>query len=157
MTLCGILLLADAYVIDEHFVRELCVVDIKAGPVSSDCDIQQKEEWLVEFFGVAFIVFNQDFMVHEVVDEHADVLFVPCEFVCVELRDVELEFLVAVIAGVVPIGRVFGAICPVVCTVDFVLGVDGFDDVDFAAGGPSDCVEVFAEHPEGGPNSLAGR
>ena len=43
------------------------------------------------------------------------------------------------------------------CAVDFVLGVDGFDDVNFAAGGPSDSVEVFTEHPECRPDSLACR
>ena len=96
-------------------------------------------------------------MVHEVIDEHADVFLVPREFVRVELRNVEFKFLIAVIAGVIAVGRVFGAVCPVVCTVDFVFAIDCFDDVYFAAGGPSDCVEVFAEHPECRPDSLAGR
>ena len=43
-----------------------------------------------------------------------------------------------------------------VCAIDNVLAVDGFDDVDFAAGRPTDGVDVFAEHPKGGPDSLAG-
>ena len=96
-------------------------------------------------------------MVHEVIDEHADVLLVPREFVRVKLRDVEFEFLVAVVASVVAVGSVFGTVSPVVCSVDFVFTVDRFDDVDFTAGGPSDGIEVLAEHPECWPDSLAGR
>ena len=95
-------------------------------------------------------------MIHEIIDEHADVLFVPREFICVELGDVQFVFLLAVVAGVVAVGSVFGTVCPMVCAIDNVLAVDGFDDIDFAAGGPSGGVEVFAEHPEGGPDSLAG-
>ena len=96
-------------------------------------------------------------MIHEIIDEHADVLFVPREFICVELGDVQFVFLLAVVAGVVAVGSVFGTVCPMVCAIDNVLAVDGFDDIDFAAGGPSGGVEVFAEHPEGGPNSFACR
>ena len=96
-------------------------------------------------------------MVHEIIDEHANVLFVPREFVRVELRDVHFVLLVAVIAGVVSVCRVFGTVRPVVCAIDDVFAVDGFDDVDFAAAGPSDFVEVLAEHPERRPDSLADR
>ena len=96
-------------------------------------------------------------MVHEIIDEHADVFFVPREFVRVELRDVHFMLLVAVVAGVVAVSRVFGTVRPVVCAVDDVFAIDGFDDVYFAACGPADGVEVFAEHPEGRPDSLACR
>jgi len=94
-------------------------------------------------------------VVHEVIDEHADVLFVPREFIRVELRDVHFVLLVAVVPGVVSVCRVFGTVGPVVRAIDDVFAVDGFDDVDFAAGGPPDGVEVFAEHPECGPDSFA--
>ena len=96
-------------------------------------------------------------MVHEIIDEHADVLFVPREFICVELGDVQFVFLFAVIAGVVAVGGVFGTVCPMVCAIDNVFAVNGFDDVDFAASGPAGGVEVFAEHPEGGPNAFTCR
>ena len=74
-----------------------------------------------------------------------------------ELRDVYFMLLVAVVAGVVAVGRVFCAVRPVVCAVDDVFAIDGFDDIDFATSGPADGIEVFAEHPEGGPDSLACR
>ena len=94
-------------------------------------------------------------MIHEIIDEHADVFLVPCEFVRVELRDIEFIFLVAIIAGIVAVRGVFGTVRPVVGTVNFVFCVDCFDDVDFTAGGPSDGVEVFTEHPECRPDSFA--
>ena len=72
-------------------------------------------------------------MVHEVIHKHADVLFVPCEFVIVELRDIEFKFLVAVAAGVVAVGGVLAAVSPMVGAVDDVFAVHCFDDVDFAA------------------------
>ena len=96
-------------------------------------------------------------MVHEIIDEHADVFFIPREFVRVELRDVHFMLLVTVVAGVVAVSREFGTVRPVVCAVDDVFAIDGFDDVYFAACGPADGVEVFAEHPEGRPDSLACR
>ena len=60
-------------------------------------------------------------------------------------------------SSVVAVSCVFGTVCPVICSVYFVLAVDCFDNVDFAAGGPSNGVEIFSEHPEGGPNSFACR
>ena len=61
------------------------------------------------------------------------------------------------IVGVVAVIGVAAFILPVVGAVHDIFAVDGFDDVDFAAGRPTDGVDVFAEHPKGGPDSLAGR
>ncbi len=132
-------------VVDEHFVRELSVVYFESGPVACNGDIQDKEERLVEFFGVAGVVFDEDFVVHEVIHKHADVLFVPCELVVVELRDIEFEFLITVIFGVVAVGCILAAICPMVGAVHDVFAVHRFDDVDFAAGWPAYGVDVLAE------------
>ena len=148
--------LIDPDVVDEHFVRELGVVHFETGPVTSHGDIQQKEERLMEGVGAASVVFNRNFVVLKIIYVHHDELFVPGEFVCMELGDVKFFLCAVVVAGVVTVLGVVPFVLPVVGAVHDVFTVDGLDDVDFAAGRPGDLIDVFAEHPEGGPDALAG-
>ena len=109
----------------------------------------------MECFGSTGVVFDGHFVVLEVIDIHGDEFFVPSEFVRVELRDVQFLFRSMKIACVVAVAGVQPIVLPVVGAVDNALVVDGFDDVDFAAGGPTHFIDVFSEHPEGGPDPFA--
>ena len=144
-------------VVDEHLVRELRIVYFESGPVPAHGDIQDKEERLVERIRTAGVVLDGNLVVLEIVYIHRDDFLIPSEFVCMELRDVDSFFGSVEIARVVAVAGVLAVIGPVVGPVDNALVVDGFDDVDFTAGGPGNLVDVFAEHPERGPYSLACR
>ena len=148
--------LIDPDVVDEHFVGELAVVNFETGPVTSHGYVQQKEEGLMEGVGAASVIFDRNFVVLEIVYIHDHELFIPSEFVCMELGDVKFFLCAVVVAGVVTVLGVVPFVLPVVGAVYDVLAVDGFDDIDFAAGGPGNLIDVFAEHPEGGPDALAG-
>ena len=154
MTLGGAGVGVNADVIDEHFVRELRVIYFKSGPVSTYSNVQQEKLRLMECFGSAGVVFDGHFVVLEIIDIHGDEFFVPSEFVRVELRDVQFLFCSMEIACAVAVAGVLPFVLPVVGAVDNALVVDGFDDIDFPAGGPTHFIDVFSEHPEGRPNSL---
>ena len=152
----GLTSLVDSDVVDEHFVRELGVVHFETGPVTSHGDIQQKEKRLVEGVGAASVVFDRNFVVLKIIYVHHDEFFVPSEFVCMKLGNVKNGACSVKITGVVAVFGVVAFVLPVVGAVHDVFTVDGLDDVDFAAGRPGDLIDVFAEHPEGGLDSLAG-
>lgn len=96
-------------------------------------------------------------MVLEIVYVHGDGFFVPDHFVVVELSDVENLACTIVILGAVAVLGVATFVLPMVGAVDDILVIYSLDDVDFATGGPGDCVDVFSEHPEGGPDAFAHR
>ncbi len=109
----------------------------------------------MESVGTAGVILYGNLVVLEVVYVHGDDFAVPYHLVIVELRDVEFLFCSVEIVRVVAVFGVVAFVLPVVGAVDDILAVYCLDDVDFATGRPTDCIDVFAEHPEGGPDSLA--
>lgn len=103
----------------------------------------------------AGVVFDRNLVVLEIVNVHGDELFVPGEFVCMELGDVEFFLCAMEIVGVVAVIGLLAFGLPVVGAVYDIFAIDGFDDIDFAAGGPGDLIDVFSQHPEGGPDAFA--
>ena len=111
----------------------------------------------MECFKAVLRILDVNFLVFKVIYVHCDEFFVPDHLVRVELRDVKFLACAVVILGVVTVAGVVAVVLPVVCAIDDVFVVDGFDNVDFATGGPAYFVYVLPEHPECGPDSLAGR
>lgn len=142
-------------VVHLHFGGELRIVDIESGPCATHGDVQDEEEWLVECSHFACGICDVDFLVHEIVNIHFDEFFVPDHLVNMEFADVDFSAASVMVGGGIPVLRMATFVCPVVRAVDDAFVVDGFDDVDFATGGPTDVFDVFAEHPEGGPNAFA--
>ena len=155
--LFGVGTLVNAHVIDQHALRWKHGGGVGvSGPVAAHRQIKKQEEWFVKDpLPPRFQVRACTAHVEIIVDVEVHGISVPLDSENVEV------IRKALLAGQ-SVGRFDAGAADVSGAMDRAVNrsrllTDVFHDVDFAARGPADFVDVIAEHPEGGPHALAVR